>query len=83
MAAINAAGYDTELTSAANHPLRAAVRQELATKRLSVLSDLKYFVSKPYTAKTILEMLHDILAEGSKASPNAPGPSGRPGDRVN
>ncbi len=40
---------------------------------------VKYFVSKPYTAKTILEMLHDILAEGSKASPNAPGPSGRPG----
>jgi tetratricopeptide (TPR) repeat protein len=45
-AAINAAGYDTELASGANHPLRAAVRQELAGKKLTVLSDLKYFVTK-------------------------------------
>jgi len=45
------------------------------------LGDLgvKHFVSKPYTAKTILEMLHDILAEGPKSSTADPGPSGRPG----
>jgi len=29
---------------------------------------VKYFVSKPYTAKTILQMLHDILAQGPKSS---------------
>jgi tetratricopeptide (TPR) repeat protein len=46
LAAINAAGYDTELASGANHPLRAAVRQELAAKKLNVSGDLKYFVSK-------------------------------------
>jgi tetratricopeptide (TPR) repeat protein len=50
LAAINAAGYDTELASGANHPLRAAIRQELAGKKLTVLSDLKYFVSKHHKA---------------------------------
>ncbi len=34
---------------------------------------VKYFVSKPYTAKTILQMLHDILAEGPRPSTTAPG----------
>jgi tetratricopeptide (TPR) repeat protein len=43
-AAINAAGYDTDLASPANHPLRMAVRKELAAKKLPVLDDLRYFV---------------------------------------
>src|ERR1700685_2538964 len=45
-AAINAAGYDTDLASSANHPLRMAVRKELAAKKLPVLEDLRYFVRK-------------------------------------
>jgi hypothetical protein len=46
LAAINAGGYDTDLASPANHPLREFVRRELAGKKLEVLKDLKYFVSK-------------------------------------
>jgi tetratricopeptide (TPR) repeat protein len=45
MAAINAAGYDADLASTANHPLRNAVRQALAAKPLSSLDDLKKFVA--------------------------------------
>ena len=30
LAAINAAGYDADLASAANHPLRQIIRQEIA-----------------------------------------------------
>ena len=46
MAAINAAGYDADLASPANHPLRQIVRQEIAAKKLPVVDDLKYFVGK-------------------------------------
>lgn len=46
LAAINAAGYDADLASPANHPLRAAVRKELAAKKIPVLEDLRYFVRK-------------------------------------
>jgi len=46
LAAINAAGYDTDVASPANSLLRAMIRKELAAKKLPVLSDLKYFVSK-------------------------------------
>jgi len=44
LAAINAGGYDADLASPANHPLRAAIRKELAAKKLSVMLDLKYFI---------------------------------------
>ncbi len=43
LAAINAAGYDADLGSAANHPLRAAVRRELAAKQLPILAELKAY----------------------------------------
>ena len=46
LAAINAAGYDTDLASLANHPLRGMMRQELASRKLPVLDDLRYFVSR-------------------------------------
>ena len=46
LAALNASGYDTELNSTASHPLRVAIRQELAKNKVPVISDLKYFVSK-------------------------------------
>lgn len=43
LAAINAAGYDADLNSAANHPLRAAVRRELASRSVPSLEELKSF----------------------------------------
>lgn len=46
LAAINAGGYDADLVSPANHPLRALVRNALAAKALPVMPDLKYFLLK-------------------------------------
>jgi tetratricopeptide (TPR) repeat protein len=46
LAAINAAGYDADLPSPANHPLRQIIRKEIAAKKLPVVDDLKYFVGK-------------------------------------
>ena len=43
LAAINATGYDADLDSNANHPLREAVRKELAAKRIPCLEELKDF----------------------------------------
>jgi TolA-binding protein len=43
LAAINAAGYDAEIDSPANDPMRAAVRRELATKSIPCLAELKSF----------------------------------------
>jgi predicted negative regulator of RcsB-dependent stress response len=46
MAAINAAGYDTDLGSAANSPVREMVRREIAAKNPAVLADLRRFFSE-------------------------------------
>jgi tetratricopeptide (TPR) repeat protein len=46
MAAINAAGYDADLASPSNHPLRLAVRQELAKRNIPSLPAIKEFVAK-------------------------------------
>jgi tetratricopeptide (TPR) repeat protein len=46
MAAINAGGYDADLASPANHPLRAVIRKEIAARKLPVMLDLKYFIQK-------------------------------------
>jgi tetratricopeptide (TPR) repeat protein len=55
LAAINAAGYDADLASGANHPLRERVRRELAGKNIPSLVDLKRFFSdhrqKDWTAE--------------------------------
>lgn len=45
MAAINAAGYDSDLDSAANHPLRKNVREYLKNRNLPSLAELKLFVA--------------------------------------
>jgi tetratricopeptide (TPR) repeat protein len=45
MAAINAAGYDAEIDSPANHPLRSMVRKHLASRQLTTLPELKKFVA--------------------------------------
>lgn len=43
LAAINASGYDAELQSPWNHPVRLAVRKYLAGKQIPVLDELKRF----------------------------------------
>ncbi len=43
LAAINAAGYDADLGSPANHPVREAVRKELAARNIPCLDELKRF----------------------------------------
>jgi TolA-binding protein len=44
LAAMNAAGYDTDLASPTNHPLRAAIREEIARRKPASVPDLKdYF----------------------------------------
>jgi tetratricopeptide (TPR) repeat protein len=46
MAAINAAGYDADVASPSNHPIRAAIRQELARRNIPSLPAIKEFVAK-------------------------------------
>jgi len=43
MAAINAAGYDADIDSPFNHPLRAQVRQYLASRKLASVEKLRAF----------------------------------------
>ncbi len=55
LAAINAAGYDADLDSTSNHPLRFAVRRELASQKVPSLTELKRFFAahrqKDWTAE--------------------------------
>lgn len=43
LAAINAAGYDAEIDSPANSPLRRLLREAIASKKIECLDDLKHF----------------------------------------
>lgn len=43
LAAVNAAGYDAEIDSASNHPLRKALRDHLAGQKLESVDALKRF----------------------------------------
>jgi tetratricopeptide (TPR) repeat protein len=43
LVAINLAGYDAEIDSPSNHPLRKEVRAELESRKLAVLPELKRF----------------------------------------
>ena len=43
MAAINAAGFDAEINSSNNHPLRAEMRQVIAAKNPGVMPELRRF----------------------------------------
>lgn len=43
LAAINAAGYDEDIASAANHPARRWVREQLKKKNPALLADIKRF----------------------------------------
>jgi tetratricopeptide (TPR) repeat protein len=44
LAAINAAGYDAEIDSLSNSPVRKAVRDQIAARNLDVVRELKRFV---------------------------------------
>lgn len=44
LAAVNAAGYDAEIDSLSNSPMRKAVRDQIAAQKLDVVVDLKRFV---------------------------------------
>ena len=43
-AALNAAGFDADIGSPTNHPLRRAVRENLAKRNIASLDALKRFV---------------------------------------
>jgi tetratricopeptide (TPR) repeat protein len=46
MAALNAAGFDADLNSPSNHPLRDAVRQEIAKRNVPSLAAIKAFFNE-------------------------------------
>ena len=46
MAAINAAGYDVDVASPSNHPLRDAIRAELAKRNIPSLAAIRDFVAQ-------------------------------------
>jgi tetratricopeptide (TPR) repeat protein len=67
-AAINAAGFDAELGSASNHPLRQWVRTELASKNIPSLADLKRFFAehrqKDWTAELSQYISFALVVDG-------------------
>jgi tetratricopeptide (TPR) repeat protein len=56
MAALNAAGYDTDLDSPNNSPLRQAVRAELAKRDIPSLPAIREFVAKHHKARDTDEL---------------------------
>src|SRR5215475_2166228 len=46
MAALNAAGFDADINSPNNHPLRKAIRDELAKRNIPSLEAIKSYVAK-------------------------------------
>jgi tetratricopeptide (TPR) repeat protein len=56
LAAINAAGYDANLDSNANSPVRKLVRDALATKRLGSVDQLKKFIAEHHQADPEAEL---------------------------
>jgi tetratricopeptide (TPR) repeat protein len=70
-AAINAAGYDADMGSASNNPLRESVRRQLASKNIPCLDDLKRFVrehkQKDDTADLSQYVSFALLVDGPPA----------------
>ncbi|MGQ9633539.1 MAG: tetratricopeptide repeat protein [Bryobacteraceae bacterium] len=56
MAAIHAAGYDAELDSPSNSPLRAEVRNQLAARNIPCLPELKRFVRDHHKDDPVAEL---------------------------
>ena len=68
MAAINAAGYDADLASGNNHPLRNAIRAELAKRNIPSLPAIKEFIARHRKRNDTLE-LSQYLSFGLTAGP--------------
>ena len=56
MAALNAAGYDADLESPANDPLRMEVRRALASKNVACLEELKEYVAEHHRKDPTAEL---------------------------
>lgn len=56
MAAINAAGYDADLASPTNHPLRKAIRDEIAKRNIPSLAGIKDFVERHKRPNDLAEL---------------------------
>ena len=65
MSAIQVAGFDANLDSPNNHPLRKAVRDHLSKQKIAILDDLKYFVKqhkKPNASAELSQYISFALA---------------------
>ena len=71
MAAINAAGYDADLASTNNSPLRAAIRSDLAAKSIPSLKALKEFYAAHHAADATAELSQYISLALSVDGPPA------------
>jgi tetratricopeptide (TPR) repeat protein len=67
MAAINAAGYDADVSSPNNHPLRDAIRAELAKRKIPSLPALKDFF-QAHKRRTDTEELSQYISFALTAS---------------
>jgi tetratricopeptide (TPR) repeat protein len=71
MAAINAAGYDADLASPNNSPLRESIRKELAAKQIPCLPELKEFYLQHRQADPTANLSQYISFALSVAGPPA------------
>jgi tetratricopeptide (TPR) repeat protein len=69
MAAINAVGYSAELSSPTNHPLRGAIRAELAKRDVPSLAAIKDFFDRHRQKNDTLELSQYISFALSCAGP--------------
>jgi predicted negative regulator of RcsB-dependent stress response len=69
MAAMNAAGYDADLASPNNHPLRNAVRAEIAKRDVPSLAALKAFFTQHRKANDTEELTQYISFALSAGAP--------------
>ena len=68
LAAINAAGYDAEINSTANSPLRQMVREAIASTKIECLDELKQFFArhrkKDWTAELNQYISYALVVDG-------------------
>ncbi len=71
LAAVNVAGYDADLDSPSNHPMRAQIRAELASKNIPSVPDLKRFFDehrqKDWTAELSQYVSYALVVDGPSA----------------
>jgi tetratricopeptide (TPR) repeat protein len=68
MAALNAVGYDTDLASPNNHPLRAQIRVELAKQNIPSLAAIKTFFDR-HRQRNDSDELAQYISFGLMAGP--------------